>query len=218
MRIYTALSTLLFLTCIVFLITGCNQSKNNSSNEIINGAQQKPHDSIIQKTNQPEKKINADDEKDPEPYFEPKPIYISENLLDIPTIKVSDPFQPEQILFKLFPGTYLNGMSNTPLAYWKNDETPVKYYTDWGWPEPNQRPVPFPRPGNQTMYLDTLNFINEKGENCLLYSISTSNDQGGFICGREFGAFLGLALFVKQDSIWVLKKYNPAVGCYGSFS
>jgi hypothetical protein len=150
----------------------------------------------------------------------PYPTTIQHNIYSLPDISLPDPFNSYEALFKLFPGRYFSSDGGTSLSWWKSPKTPKKKFPDWGNPwEPNEYPEVFPSYENQTEHLGTYRYNNIHGVESILYFSETTEFSNGVThCGRICGAVLGMGLFIKDANQWVLKKFNPAIGCYGSFS
>jgi hypothetical protein len=159
-----------------------------------------------------------------EPIKETPQLYakvIRRDLYSVPEIRLPDPFNSFQALYKLFPGTYYpTDNSEIAVSWWKAPNTKKKKMPDWASPwNPYEWVHTFPWPESQTEYLATHKYTNSKGEECILLSTQTTEFSSGVIhCGRTQGAVLGMALFIKEGNEWVLKKFNPAIGCYGNFA
>lgn len=164
------------------------------------------------------KRVNTEPKNKEQQLF---PIIIKYDLYSLPNIKISHPFNSFQALYKLFPGTYYQtDFEDISVSWWKAPNTKRKKFLDWASPiNPSEFPQNFPWAENQTEHLSTLKYVNSKGEDCILFCTQTTEFGYGIVhCGRTTGAILGMALFMKEGNNWILKKFNPAVGCYGSFS
>lgn len=149
----------------------------------------------------------------------PYPATIRNNLYDVPELVLPDPFNSYQAMFKLFPGRYFKSDGGVSLSWWTAPNTPKQKFPDWANPwHPEEWPQRFPWADSQTEHLGTCRYVNAKGEECVVLNMqSTEFGYGDIKSGRTTGAILGMALFIKEDGNWVLKNFNPAIGCYGSF-
>jgi hypothetical protein len=148
------------------------------------------------------------------------PATIRRNLYEVPDLSLKHPFNSYQALFKLFPGRYFASDGNVSLSWWTSSATKKKKFPNWSYAwDPYEETDIFPWKESQTEHLATYKYTNAKGEECILYSVSSTEFSSGVIhCGRFTGGILGMALFIRENDQWMLKKFNPAVGCYGNYA
>jgi hypothetical protein len=148
---------------------------------------------------------------------------IGYNLFDFHNVSLSEPFNCDSALKKLYPGNYYRLRTNV----YKDS---VVVFEAWscreclkhkfhGWCDENDTDEEFPlRDSNETQIGDTCSFILNDGKRGIIMSFATTYFEEDFIgTGRCSGVFMGLALFTEENKRWNLKAFNPAIGYFGMF-
>ncbi len=161
-----------------------------------------------------------------------KPVNIDQYIYMVPTLVTSfgrvgqslpDPFVPAKALQQLIPGNCAHfpnkeydEADKMDLDIWINNSMPRKTFLD-GW---GQVGAVFPyKDGNVSEPKDTLVFTDDSGFKNIYFAISTHDGccTNCMFCGHEVCVTLGLAWYRLERGRWVLKSFNPALGCYGQF-
>ena len=127
-------------------------------------------------------------------------------------------YSEDSALLKLFPGKFYKIKTDGEvytLVTWKSHNYPsTKSLDAWA---TDSSTFPYPA-GNDTRITATLNYKGDNGNDFLLLATSTV-EMGSLIpVGRFNCAQLGIAIFEKTNSTWILRAFNPAIVCAGSFS
>jgi hypothetical protein len=147
-----------------------------------------------------------------------EPWEIKEDLFAKRKIEIKKPFDPILLMHKIYQG-------ETTKDEWE-DKYPVVEF--WKCTKCQQRKfetfilgdtILFPSAqGNDTRVLKVLDFVDEE-KNIFKILATTSSEfssmhdrTGRFSCG-----ILGLSFFKKENDLWKMQSFHPALGCYGMF-
>lgn len=132
------------------------------------------------------------------------------------TLRVSDPFDAVKTLQKLFPGK-LYKMDKNVFVSWKCKNCKPATYKDVNEVDGDQS---FPyTSGVATRVIKTIDYTDSKGNQFKILAFNHSvYDEDGLQTSRFSGGLLGLAKFAKNDKVWEMKSFQPAVAAFGSFA
>lgn len=133
------------------------------------------------------------------------------------TLKIADPFNAEKAMQKLFPGKiYHFADKNTFIAWTCKTCKPVAF-TDVNGVEGDQL---FPyTSGVATRLRTTIDYADSKGNQFKILAFNHSvHDEDGLQTGRFSGGLLGLAKFAKNNNVWEMRSFQPAVAAFGAFA
>jgi hypothetical protein len=133
------------------------------------------------------------------------------------TLKISDPLNGEKTMQKLFLGNLYHFADKNTFVSWKCKNCKTTAYTDVNEVEGDQL---FPyEAGVATRLLTTINYSDSKGNEFKILAFNHSfHDEDGLQTGRFSGGLLGLAKFAKNNTIWEMRSFQPAVAGFGAFA
>jgi len=133
------------------------------------------------------------------------------------TLKIADPFDAEKTLQKLFPGkTYHFPDKNTFIA-WNCKSCKQAPFRDVNEVEGDQL-FPYTN-GVATRLRTTIDYKDSKGNQFKILAFNHSvHDEDGLQTGRFSGGLLGLAKFAKNNDVWEMRSFQPAVAAFGAFA
>lgn len=133
------------------------------------------------------------------------------------TLKIADPFDGLKTMQKLFPGKLYKLSDNNTFLSWKCKNCKPSAYTDVNGVEGDQM---FPyKDGVATRLLDNISYTDSKGNQFrLLFFNHSDYDTDGAQTGRFSGGLIGVAKFAKNDKVWEMRSFQPAIGAFGAFS
>ncbi len=142
------------------------------------------------------------------------------NLYNFHEVSIAGPFNLDSALIKLYPGNYykLWKSFNDSVVFeaWSCKACTKHIFKQACDPDWEER---FPYPdSNETQVGDTILFTDANGRRSIIISFQTTYFEEDFIgMGNGDGPFMGLALFIEENNSWLLKAFNPAIGCFGSY-
>lgn len=146
-------------------------------------------------------------------------INVSDTVLQNRVMIVPDPFDPQQILRKLFPGKYYDlstAKYTNKLINWSCKTCKPKDYPDVN----EEGPASFPF--NEGVATRLINVIDFKDSTGIEYKVLNFNhsvfDPDGAMTSRFTGGLLGMAKFARTAAGWKLRIFQPAIAAYGAFS
>lgn len=144
---------------------------------------------------------------------------VSDTILHLDRkLEMPNPFDATKALLKLFPGKHYNLSDKyiNDLISWECKNCATKEYTDVN--EDGNAAFPYSE-GVATRLLNIMNYKDSAGTQYKVISFNHSTyDPDGAQTSRFTGGLLGLAKFVRVDSIWQLRSFQPAIRAYGAFS
>lgn len=143
---------------------------------------------------------------------------ISDTILNTKrTLKINGSFDSEKTMQTLFPGKLYHHADKNTFTSWK-----CKTCKSTGYPDANEvegdQMFPYSE-GVATRLLATINYTNSKGNEFKMLAFNHSvYDADGVQTGRFSGGLLGLAKFSKNNNVWEMKSFQPAVAAFGAFA
>lgn len=133
------------------------------------------------------------------------------------TLQMADPFDGLKTMQKLFPGKLYKLSDNNTFLSWKCKNYKPSAYTDVNGVEGDQM---FPyKEGVATRLLDNISYTDSKGNQFkLLFFNHSDYDADGLQTGRFSGGLIGVAKFAKNDNVWQMRSFQPAIAAFGAFS
>lgn len=133
------------------------------------------------------------------------------------TLKIADPLDGVKTMQKLFPGKLYKLSDNNTFLSWKCKNCKPGAYTDVNGVEGDQM---FPyKEGVATRLLDNISYTDSKGNQFkLLFFNHSDYDTDGLQTGRFSGGLIGVAKFAKNDNVWEMRSFQPAIAAFGAFS
>ncbi|OXA88338.1 glycoside hydrolase family 68 protein [Flavobacterium hercynium] len=133
------------------------------------------------------------------------------------TLQVADPLNAVKTMQKLFPGKFYKLDNDNVFLSWKCQSCKTQLYTDVNGMEEDQ---PFPyKEGVATRHLETITYKDSKENQFKLVFFNHSvYDPDGAQTGRFVGGLIGVAKFAKNDKIWQMRSFQPAIAAFGAFS
>ncbi|QGK74071.1 glycoside hydrolase family 68 protein [Flavobacterium sp. SLB02] len=143
---------------------------------------------------------------------------VSDTILNTKRIlQISDPFDGVKTMQKLFPGKLYKLSDNNTFLSWKCKSCKPSAYTDVNGVEGDQM-FPYER-GVATRILENIAYKDSKGNEFRLLFFNHSNyDEDGLQTGRFSGGLVGVAKFAKNDKVWEMRSFQPAIAAFGSFA
>lgn len=132
-------------------------------------------------------------------------------------LKVSDPFNAEKTMLKLFPGKLYKLSDRNTFVSWNCRTCKVDSFIDVNGVEKDQL---FPyKNGVATRLITTIDYSDSKGNQFKILALNHSQfDEDGSQTGRFYGGLLGLAKFTKNGTAWEMRSFQPAVAAFGAFA
>lgn len=143
---------------------------------------------------------------------------VSDTILNTKrTLKASDPLDAVKTMQKLFPGKLYNLSDHNTFLSWKCNNCKPTAYTDVNGVEGDQL---FPyKDGVATRLLDNISYVDSKGNQFkLLFFNHSVYDADGLQTGRFSGGLVGVAKFTKNDNVWQMRSFQPAIAAFGAFA
>lgn len=132
-------------------------------------------------------------------------------------LQVKDPFDAVKTMQKLFPGKLYTLSDHNTFISWKCKNCKTALYTDVNGVEGDQD-FPYER-GVATRILDNIDYSDSKGNQFKLLLFNHSGyDEDGLQTGRFSGGLVGVAKFAKNDNVWEMRSFQPAIAAFGAFS
>ena len=133
------------------------------------------------------------------------------------TLDVTHPLDAVKTMQKLFPGKLYNLSDHNTFLSWKCKTCKPAAFTDVNGVEGDQM---FPyQEGVATRLLDNINYVDSKGnEFKLLFFNHSVYDADGLQTGRFSGGLVGVAKFAKNNNVWQMRSFQPAIAAFGAFS
>jgi hypothetical protein len=132
-------------------------------------------------------------------------------------LQVKDPFDAVKTMQKLFPGKFYKISDRNAFVSWKCKNCKPVAYNDANGVEGDQL---FPyNQGVATRLLTNIDYSDSKGNQFkfLIFNHSVY-DEDGLQTSRFTGGLLSIAKFAKNENIWEMKSFQPAVQAFGSFA
>lgn len=150
-----------------------------------------------------------------------KKIIVNDSILNNRSLLISEPFNAQKTLLKLFPGKYYNLTKKAgyteELINWDIYTSNRSSYINANGEEGNLI-FPFKR-GTATRLLNIMDFRDSTGLQYKVISFNHSEfDEEGLQTSRFTGGLLGLAKFALTKDGWKLRIFQPAIAAYGAFS
>lgn len=132
-------------------------------------------------------------------------------------LQVSDPFDAVKATQKLFPGKLYKLSDHNTFISWNCKNCKTASYKDVNGVE--EDPVfPYQR-GVATRILDNIGYKDSKeNEFKLLFFNHSVYDEDGLQTGRFSGGLIGVAKFTKNDKVWQMRSFQPAIAAFGAFA
>jgi hypothetical protein len=133
------------------------------------------------------------------------------------TLIIADPLDPAKAMQKLFPGKLYNLSDHNTFLSWKCKSCKPTSYIDVNGEEAD--PL-FPyNQGVATRLLSNIDYTDSKGNQFkLLFFNHSVYDEDGLQTSRFTGGLLGVAKFAKNDKLWEMRSFQPAVAAFGAFA
>jgi hypothetical protein len=133
------------------------------------------------------------------------------------SLSIADPLDPAKAMQKLFPGKLYNLSDHNTFLSWKCKNCKPTPYIDVNGEEAD--PL-FPyNQGVATRLLSNINYTDSKGNQFkLLFFNHSVYDEDGLQTSRFTGGLLGVAKFAKNDKLWEMRSFQPAVAAFGAFA
>ncbi|MBS7230681.1 glycoside hydrolase family 68 protein [Flavobacterium psychroterrae] len=143
---------------------------------------------------------------------------VSDTILNTKrTLKVSDPFDAVKTMQKLFPGKLYKLDDRNTFISWNCKKCKATPYNDANGVEGDQD-FPYER-GVATRVLDNIAYTDSKGNQFKLLLFNHSvYDEDGLQTGRFSGGLVGVAKFAKNDKVWEMRSFQPAIAAFGAFA
>lgn len=147
-----------------------------------------------------------------------QPKNVSDSILNSTrTIRFSEPFNPERVMQKLFPGKLYHLANKNTFVSWSCKTCKPAPFVDVNGVEGDQM-FPYEN-GVATRILANIDFSDSKGNEFKIMAFNHStHDEDGLQTGRFSGGLLGLAKFAKKGKVWEMKFFQPAVAAFGAFA
>ncbi len=132
-------------------------------------------------------------------------------------LKISEPFDGIKTMQKLFPGKLFNLSDHNTFINWKCKTCKPAPFTDVNGVEGDQL-FPYTE-GIATRLLANIDYSDSKGNKFkLVFFNHSQGDEDGLQTGRFSGGLVGVAKFAKNETIWEMRSFQPAVAAFGAFS
>ncbi|OXA78839.1 Levansucrase/Invertase [Flavobacterium aquidurense] len=133
------------------------------------------------------------------------------------TLSIADPMDPVKTMQKLFPGKLYNLSDHNTFVSWNCKKCKPMSYIDANGEEGDQI---FPyNEGVATRLLTTKDYTDSKGNQFkLLFFNHSVYDEDGLQTSRFTGGLLGIAKFAKNNNLWEMRSFQPAMSAFGSFA
>ncbi len=132
-------------------------------------------------------------------------------------LKVSDPLNGEKTMQKLFPGNLYHLADKNTFVSWKCKSCKPSPFLDVNGVEGDQL-FPYTN-GVATRLRTTIDYADSKGNQFKILAFNHSvHDEDGLQTGRFSGGLLGLAKFAKNNNVWEMRSFQPAVAAFGAFA
>ncbi|CAM3694624.1 hypothetical protein [Flavobacterium chungbukense] len=143
---------------------------------------------------------------------------VSDTILNPKRIlKVSDPLNAEKTMQKLFPGILYHLADKNTFISWKCKSCKPSPFLDVNGVEGDQL-FPYTN-GIATRLLANIDYSDSKGNQFKILAFNHSvHDEDGLQTGRFSGGLLGLAKFAKNNNVWEMRSFQPAVAAFGAFA
>lgn len=143
---------------------------------------------------------------------------VSDTILNTKrTLQIYDPLDGVKTMQKLFPGKLYKLSDKNTFLSWKCKTCKPAAYTDVNGVEGDQL---FPyKEGVATRLLENIKYTDSKGNQFkLLFFNHSDYDADGAQTGRFSGGLVGVAKFAKNDNVWQMRSFQPAIAAFGAFS
>ncbi|MDA6071769.1 hypothetical protein NJT12_19260 [Flavobacterium sp. AC] len=143
---------------------------------------------------------------------------VSDTILNTKrTLQLSDQLDGVKTMQKLFPGKLYKLSDDNTFLSWKCKSCKPVAYKDVNGTEGDQL---FPyKEGVATRLLENINYTDSKGNQFkLLFFNHSVYDGDGGQTGRFSGGLVGVAKFAKNDNVWQMRSFQPAIAAFGAFS
>lgn len=132
-------------------------------------------------------------------------------------LKVSDPLNGEKTMQKLFPGNLYHLADKNTFVSWKCKSCKPAPFLDVNGVEGDQL-FPYTN-GVATRLRAIIDYADSKGNQFKILTFNHSiHDEDGLQTGRFSGGLLGLAKFAKNNNVWEMRSFQPAVAAFGAFA
>ncbi len=133
------------------------------------------------------------------------------------TLKVSDPLNDDKTMQKLFPGNLYHFSDKNTFVSWKCKSCKPSPFLDVNGVEGDQM-FPYTE-GVATRLLANIDYSDSKGNQFKILTFNHSvHDEDGLQTGRFSGGLFGVAKFAKNDNVWEMRSFQPAVAAFGAFA
>lgn len=133
------------------------------------------------------------------------------------TLTIADPLDPAKAIQKLFPGKLYNLSDHNTFLSWKCKSCKPTSYVDVNGEEADPL-FPYSQ-GVATRLLSNIDYTDSKGNQFkLLFFNHSVYDEDGLQTSRFTGGLLGVAKFAKNDKLWEMRSFQPAVAAFGAFA
>ena len=133
------------------------------------------------------------------------------------TLSIADPLDPAKAMQKLFPGKLYNLSDHNTFLSWKCKSCKPTSYVDVNGEEADPL-FPYSQ-GVATRLLSNIDYTDSKGNQFkLLFFNHSVYDEDGLQTSRFTGGLLGVAKFAKNDKLWEMRSFQPAVAAFGAFA
>ncbi|MBO9584694.1 MAG: hypothetical protein J7574_11100 [Flavobacterium sp.] len=143
---------------------------------------------------------------------------VSDTILNTKRVlKFSDPFDGVKTMQKLFPGKLYHLADKNTFLSWKCKTCKPTAFLDVNGVEGDQM-FPYTE-GVATRLLANIDYSDSKGNQFKILAFNHSvHDEDGLQTGRFSGGLLGLAKFAKNNTVWEMRSFQPAVAAFGAFA
>lgn len=143
---------------------------------------------------------------------------VSDTILNTKrTLQVGNPFDEVKAMQKLFPGKLYKISSHDTFMSWSCKNCKTAAYIDVNGTEGDQI-FPYKR-GVATRILGNIDYKDSKGnEFRLLFFNHSEYDEDGAQTSRFTGGLIGVAKFAKNENLWEMRSFQPAIAAFGAFS
>ena len=129
-------------------------------------------------------------------------------------VELSEPFNKEEALYKVFPGYHYPIYKDWAWSVWRSTTYPSSKSED------DEQLYYFPgKRKNLTCVNNMKRYKDDSGRQNILISFSTVKLMSVEMmnCGHYSGADISVAHFVKNGNTWKLKNFTMGLGCYGNW-
>ncbi|WP_337965645.1 hypothetical protein [uncultured Flavobacterium sp.] len=143
---------------------------------------------------------------------------VSDTILNTKrALQLSDPLDAVKTMQKLFPGKLYNLSDHNTFISWNCKSCKPTAFKDVNEIDGDQI-FPYTQ-GVATRLLENIDYKDSKGNQFkLLFFNHSIYDEDGLQTSRFSGGLVGVAKFAKNDKVWQMRSFQPAVAGFGAFA